>query len=351
MKISRNIGDDKRTKKPSFIAISANICFLILFLAFVMNLKTNSNSNVNAEAVRREQIEPDNYNDLEFSTSVEAVDEANSILLGMTDENLYGVIYTIDKENPTFMGRLFIDYNLGGCIYWVVEDDFTSVSIDAYSGEILSYDHTGWSDGAYSAAQSESRAENIIEYFLESSIPSNSEGPVTSSHSPLTWSGMDQSGEVAEEEWTYWYVQYNRTKDNINSVDTIFVMIDLSGNLAYFNKAWHMDFSALDTTYSVTQSQAESTALTYDGTNNEVKRSEKRIVRPDYFWVVAESPLDEITNEPYITYGLPPVCVWEVWIKDSEDNLCIYFVHGQEDRIVGGDFSHEFYLDDSTGGA
>lgn len=334
-------------KLAGTIVINAVLFLLILSLAIL----EGPNTITNAATTPRTSVDPSSYNDLYYSTDSQAASNINTQLAGMGNTNSYGTIYQIDTQADEYSGLFFLDYEIGGVRYWEIGDEETEVYSDGVTREILCYYHGGWFNGSLTQQQIQDRAENIAEYFLGGSLPSDAENPWI--YERVTLQKVVLAPDTGNQQTTncrYWYVQFNRTKaatpDDIPTQDFIRLTLNPNGDLKYYLKVWEMDLSQLSTTYTVSQTAAETTALTYDGIDNSVYKTSKIIVRPDYFWPVAESPTKD--GVPVVAYGLDPVIAWEIWVQDSSDNLCIYYVHGTENRVVGGDMIEEFFAEDTS---
>ena len=337
--------ETRKTRMKILCAIGINAILFILILSLAM--LNGPDSTTNAATTPRSAADPNSYGDLYYYSDSQAASHLNTQLAGMSDVNTYGTIYQVDTQADEYSGLFFLDHEMGGSRYWEIGDEETEAYSDGVTRKILCYYHGGWTNGSLTQQQIQTRAENIAEYFLGGNLPSDAEDPWIVEKVTLQKVVLDpDSGNPQVTNCRYWYVQFNRTKDatpnDITTQDYIRLTLNPNGDLKYFIKLWNMDLAQMSTTYTVSQATAETTALTYDGIDNSVYKTSKIIIRPDYFWPVAESPTRD--GLPTMAYGLDPVIVWEIWVHDSSDNLCIYFVHGTENRIVGGDMMEEYFV-------
>jgi hypothetical protein len=286
--------------------------------------------DVSAYSVPKEHIEPGDYPDLTYSTPEAAIEEANDQLSEMT----YGDIETIDDECDSYRWELILDHYMGNIIYWELTTEEAGVYIDGYTGEIVHYyNYYDWEDGSLDESEILLLAASIADQFM--SLPQDRSSPSAELEETYRFeywiNSTDSFGSVSE---SCWIVQYDRIKDSITSEDNIELYIDKSGRLYSYTKIWNMDLEEFSTTYSVTESQAIETALDDAGSGSSSHSCVKKIVRPNRFY-------DE--GEDDIQYGLDPNIVWEIWVEDTDLNLCLYHVHGTQNTIVGGDFSHLYY--------
>ena len=264
-----------------------------------------------------------------YDTCEEAVSEANGQLSSMTEGN----IYLINDSNVDFMGRLILDHNMGNILYWELSEEETIAYLDAYTGEILYYDHTGCTMGTLTQQEIETRAEIIAEQFaaLPSDISQvNSE--LIESYSTVKYDA--ENNETLLTEYYYWYIDYNRMKDGIITEDHLRLLLNRNGDLQTYYRIWNMALNELDTTCAVTKTEAENTAHQAAGQNSTVHESSKMIVRPNCFWD------DEIEG---FTYGEAPMIVWVVYVEDWQKNQLIYHINGKINTIVGGNIITYYY--------
>ena len=344
------IEKNKAVDKKMGVGIGVNAILFILILTGLSMSFGDDHGDVQAATVPKEEIAPANYPDLTHNNVEDAINHVNAHWLQnmVNDPTTYGTIYLLDELSTE--GELFLDHEMGGIIYWELDDGEITVLLQAYSGDIIKYSPNEWTDGSKTQQEIETRAENIINYLCDG-IPDDSMGPDIYEETTIQSIGVDvETYEETVTNYDYWYVWYDRIKDatpDLITRDFIKLMITPNGDLAYYKIVWNMDLADVDISYPVSQSEAENTALEYTGEGSSVSSTVKRILRPDYFWLVPGSPLDE--GEPVMVYGLEPVAVWNIEIRDANDNLCIYYVHGIENRIVGGDFIYDYYADNQQG--
>jgi hypothetical protein len=338
-KKKRNSENDRRVIVP---AVIINILFLSSIVYLVSSFYDGSDSEALAADVERIEVDPGEYPGIEYETVEEALIEANSQLGVMA----YGDIQTIDSGDESFVGRLFRDYEIGDELYWELGDSQTEVYLEAYNGAIIFYDRLDWFEGSLSEGQIESEAYLIANQF--ETLPADREGPSTSYETTFSFiENIDnESDEVSDLD--YWTVRYDRVKEQITTEDHIRMMLCPNGYLGLYRKVWYMDWTGFSPTYTVSKENAELTAKTYHDTeygdnNSVIMDTYKLIVRPNYFWHVPESPLDEEDN-PILAYGLPRQNVWVVLISDDNDDQFVFHVDGKNDKIVGGDFTFEYYI-------
>ena len=246
-----------------------------------------------------------------------------------------GGIYTID-DTDFYNAAFFRDYELGDIYYWELWDSDTSVLIDAKSCEIITYMQIGYHEGSLMQAEIETRAVIIANQF--SFLPEDKAGPDTIfevgsiTQATTNYEDFEDIEEISND---WWYVTYDRTKDSIHAEDHIILILAPNGDLISYRKHWNMDLSSFGTSYSVSEGLAESNALDHAGSGSSIVSSEKKIVRPNHYWTME-----------YFQYGLDPVCVWEIFVKDVDNGLRTYHIHGNENTIIGGDICEEYYGDE-----
>lgn len=311
---------EKSEGSSIFIVIIMILLLIFSLFLFLSTVPDNDQNMVKAYPIYREEKSPEEYQDLTYATIEDALEAANIQLADMT----HGNIYTIDGEHDDFIGRLFLDYFMGGEIYWELSDPDTIIYIDGYGGKILYYDHTGWTTGTLTETQILDQAEFVAEQFEE--IPDDAEEPEAKLRTPITAIAVNvETNGTLTDEYDYWFVQYNRSKNGIIAEDNIRLMLNKNGDLHVYTKIWNMDLASLSTTYTVAAGEAEYTASQHAGGNSTVQESFEKIVRPNEFWSTGD-----------FQYGTNPVSVWEVWVQDENNTLRIYHVHGTQNTIVGG---------------
>lgn len=333
----KNIVEKKKRRRERISQIFIGIILgsgILLMLSLFLGAQNSEVMIASASTSMREEVEAEDYEDLTYSTVNEALTEANGQLTVMNT----GDIYTINENDNEFTARLFMDYLRGGVLYWELGDSGTTIFIDAYSGEIYHYIHySEWSEGEIDQEDAEEQAEIISMQFAD--LPKDLTRPETDFKVLYKSIGMDPvslefTGNVTKD---YWCVIFYRVKDDIVADDHIRLYLDPTGNLHSYEKVWNMDLTDVCTTYTVTQESAESTALTCAGEGSISETTEKMIMRPDYFWTEGENGR---------IFGEEPVCIWSVYVEDSDHNLRMYYIHGTSGNIVGGDFASFYYGSD-----
>ena len=329
---------DKKTypKYKLILGLIINI-LLILSIYYLIVASNESNESIVEAAIDPDEIlDPNDYTSLPYPTDSAAATEANTQLGQMQ----YGGILTIDTTSEDYCFELIRSYELGDIIYWELSDDMCEISIDANTGEIFFYNRYDWYDGDLEENDALTLAIQVANQFA--TLPDDKSSPEIYLEDSFSWQGFNpETGVLSEsEDWNYWTIEYDRVKDNIITEDHMFISLNLNGYLSCYFKKWNMDLDTLSTTYSINQTQAESTAINYLG-NGTVKKADKGIVRPNYYWPVPESPLDEEGNKT-IAFGEDPVIAWCIGIKDDDD-LCIIHVHGITNKIIGGEVVPEWY--------
>ncbi len=324
----KNQNDNNRFPIVAGVAINVMIIFSIVFILYEGN---NGNDGlVSGSSDPWIKLDPEEYQNLTYSTSASALEETNDQL----SEMLVGDIQEVDSEDEDYTAFLIQDFEIGNVIYWKLSDSFTSVYLDANTGEIIFYSTDNWIDGSLSQSNIESQAYQIASQFCTVPSPPDRSVPLTSLETPLSGVGFESEETSTQYDYPYWYVEYDRLKTNIHAQDMIRLIINPNGYLHCYYKIWNMDLNGFSTSYSVTQTSAEATAITHAGPGSTVQSVEKRIVRPNEFW----------TNENEIVFGEDPKCVWEICVKDAEDNLRIYHIDGNlAQTISGGDFFYSYY--------
>jgi len=318
------------------VGFIVNLLVISLIIISIWN-PTSDVAHVEAAIVHDEEVDPINFPSIEYSSAEIALDEANEQLSEME----LGNIYTIDDEDEYFYGRLIGSYEMGDVLNWDLGDDFTEVSLEAYTGEILYYHHYGYSEGDLTESQARVLAGFIVLQF--DTIPNDSEEPIVYEDTTFTWTETDSDTmmEDIDEVWNYWVADFNRSKDSIQTDDKITVVMNPNGDLNEYYKDWNMDLNEFSTYYLVSIGEAEDAALDYLGEGT-VLAINKRIVRPNYHWEVPESPLD-IDENATIAFGLDPKIVWSVFIKDDNDGACLIHVDGINEKIIGGTYIPHYY--------
>lgn len=313
-------------KNIGIIGLIINIV-LIFSILYVLSISTDvSEDPVEAATIHYEELDPASVPGLQFTTNTTAAAHANTLLDLMT----LGDIKLLDLEDSYFHGTLIKDYIMGGTIYWELSDSVTVVFVEGFTGELIKYSCDDWEEGMISESEAEALAESIAHQF--SQLPPDRSTPDSQFILLWTWETYNHTiNETITVEYDYWKIRFDRTKATITADDKIVVMLNPNGDLYSYSKIWFMELGTLDTNYLISQSEAESTALAFVGEGSSVMSTMKRIVRPNHHW----------EEEP--AYGLDPVCVYEIWVKDSEFNLWIVHVDGDTNQIVGGDYGHSFY--------
>ena len=308
--------------------ILVNICIISSILFLVMDGSNTTIPSAEAYDVDMEEVDPIEYPGIQYSNGNVAAIAANEIL----DDMLIGNIQIIDTEDiDNFTARLIRDYSMGVILYWHLGDIYTTVFLEAYNGEIIHYSHVAWFTGDMIEAQIEDQAEDIATQFAP--LPQDRIGPDSSFEiGAMVETTIDvETEEEVDLSHDWWYVDYTRVKNDISAEDCIMVVLHPNGYLACYIKVWFMDLETLSTGYSVSQAQAEATAFTATGPGSTVMTTRKMIVRPNHNWDL----------EPQ--WGLDPMCVWEVQVKDVDNNLWVYHINGNTNEIVGGDYAYEYY--------
>ncbi len=279
---------------------------------------------------------------IEYRTWEEALEAANARLSGMK----CAPVNYIDGDSGDFTAMFYLDHEMGNILYWELSSGGVEVCLNPYSGEIIRY----WQCDYYSEArnltqvQIEEIAEEVADELLPGSgLPREHEEPWTRfRENAITYGSInDDTGEETTTTRSFWRVRFNRTKDSITTTDHIEVSLDRDGNLRSYRKVWYMDLDGLNTDCRVSGEEAENAAIEFKfkGQDCSVRKTEKMIVRPDYYWIVPDSPVDE-EGYPSDAYGLDPRVVWAIHIEDAHGNLCIFHVDGMNCRIIGGDSRH-----------
>ena len=322
--------------KTALVIISNIIIIcLVIFLGNQLYYE-GDNIQVKAEELRREVASPVSYPEVDpnLDTPSEALSEVNSQLNQMT----YGGIQLIDgndAENYTI--NFYIDYEMGGILYWEIGDTNIYSKLNAVTGEIIFYFHAGWTPGSLTQSEIAYLVPSIANQFH--TLPQDSDGPYID-YQPdyFTLVGVDpETDDETTTIWDFWYIEYHRKKESVRCADNITLTLDSSGYLRCYMKIWNMDLSQFSVSTQYHEVDAELTALAYFS-GSQLRGSHqtsKWIVRPNFFWEVPESPLDSEGNAT-MAYGLDPVVVWVVALDDSDGNICFVWVDGNSNKIVGG---------------
>lgn len=316
----------KKAKLNIVVVAAINVLLLYSLFSFLFYDGLDEGT-VTAASEMRVEADPNTTEGIIYTTPETALSQANNQLDDMT----VGDIETIDNED-SFNAGFYRDYEMGDIYYWELYDSDTIVCLDAVSGEIVLYANNIHRTGSMSSSQIESQATTIANGFC--ALPGDRSGAVTT-YLENVLTEYDEDPEDPEQNNTtvhnLWTVEFTRTKSGINAEDHIRLVLAPNGDLVTYRKYWNMDLQSLETYYSVTKPQAEITALNAAGAGSTVHSSEKMIVRPNYSWS---------TN---IEFGNDPCAVWEVYVEDSDENLCIYHVHRTSNTIIGGDFVDGYY--------
>ena len=274
-----------------------------------------------------EDVDPEDYEGMNFATEAAALERANFILGGFLEGEIEEIDDTDNLNISLVLYRVF-----GDKIYWDVSDSDTSARVDPYTGEVVMYFNAVWSDGPMNEGQIRDLADDIVENF---SPKPNDAGYPTAVYEPL-WVDEGFNGES----WStstarLWKVRYNRTKDGIPTGDSIILNINGDGTVAFYCKNWNMDLDPpFIPTFEVTQQEAEDIATAGDP-NSTVRNIFLEIVRPNNFW-----------NEGGFTYNSTARAVWTVWVERVDYHpgfLYIFHIDGMTGEIVGGDMGEDYY--------
>jgi hypothetical protein len=328
IKLKKKDENSASIRAKTIFGIVVNILLIgsILFLA--LDNGQAPIPSAGASYLEFEEVDPSEYETIDYDNAEDAVDAANDML----DDMLTGHIQTIDDEDDdNFTAMLIRDYTMGDVIYWSLGDSDTTVFLHAFDEEIIHYFNMEYFPGSMNQAQIESQAATIAGQFA--TLPTDRQGPSTTFEDDnivITSTDIDDQSETVAE-YDYWYVEYDRVKDNIQAEDRILVVLNPNGYLACYIKVWNMALGSLSTSYTVSQASAEATALNDAGPGSSVTDTQKMIVRPNDNW--GEDP----------TWGTNPMCVWQVDVRDADDNAILYHIDGNNNVIVGGDFTFGYY--------
>ncbi|MHA2402231.1 MAG: hypothetical protein ACXADH_04505 [Candidatus Kariarchaeaceae archaeon] len=297
-----------------------NITFVFMI---ILSLDVSDNEDIlaHANSEMRVEVDPGGFGGLEITSLEDALAEANSQLQAMS----LGDIRTINPSDIGYYGRFIRDYEMGDILYWELGDSTTDVYINARTSELIYYYSGIWADGTMSESQIEQRAIDIANQF--SSFPDQYDGPTTTFFPTSVRRILNHTtDEIYDYSDSQWMLEYDRIKDEIIAEDNIDIWVNPDGSLYYYYKEWNMDLDEFSTTYTVSQEDAESTALAMTGQGSSINSSRKTIVRPNSFWIGDE-----------FTFGLNPSCIWEI-VVDHEGNTYIYQIDGNTNEIIGGDY-------------
>lgn len=311
-----------------------------------MNMNDTDNTTVEAYSTRTEHFDASaglgmglSYDDAE-----DAADDANDLLTEMG----LGGIHTIDTTDSEFSGAIVWDHQIGNVHYWILYDEFIEIWLldnglvnNEPDIEIIFYYFYDYIEGTSTKQEIETNAPTIANQFA--TLPTPRVGPETEYITNMEEIEIDDDGDLTYRNLSYWTVFYNRTYDDILCSDFIKLMFYPNGDLHLYMKVWFMDLSSFSTTYDVTQTEAEDTATDYPGTGSTDRDCNKKIVRPGYEW--------EVIGHTTPEYGNNPMIVWEVYVEDADENLCIFYVDGvNDDAIVGGGYIPFYYTSEGVGG-
>jgi len=303
-----------------------NITIVLVISSIIIDIFPNENRGIFVQA-SQESREIGSAAGLHVTDASSALTHANDQLVDMN----VGSIHTLDENDPNYMVTCFRDYEIGDEVYWELEDSNTTVYVWADNGEIIFYEHTGWVTGSMTKNQILSQAATIANQFED--LPSDRTNPEANFYSDKIEIGL--CNQVTQDEIvsykSCWEIIYNRSKNNIITEDHIQLLLLPNGYLSQYSKVWFMQLDSFSTSYTVSQATAETTAEALFGGNSHAETSYKRIVRPNNIWFGT------------FNYGSSPGCVWEVWIHDDDDNLCLVQVDGTLNTIVGGDIIENYY--------
>jgi hypothetical protein len=243
-----------------------------------------------------------------------AADLANARIATLGVGNVSGV--DLDEEDAD--SQLVLDHEMGHLTYWELWDDDVDVSVNARTGQIISYFKcTETYEG--SATREEIREMAIRIANRWGGIPLDAVGPFIEYDSWISYNDRD----LYE-----WYVYWYREKDGIPTTDHIRMSFDTDGTLTFYYRDWNMELGGLDTRYTVTREEAIDIASEIAGDEVPLVSCEKMVVRP----------MGAMMGEDLL-WGTDPCPVWSVEFDYNSDTYvaCVQ-VHARTGEVVGGDW-------------